>query len=102
MSSATASTVPEPSLCGMRRGYGIPTPNASSRFLTSPGLTPEKAMRIRTSAVRGWGSSMSPTTSGARGGWGRGGGADLIFADHTHAAAHAKAHLYQVRYGGDL
>jgi hypothetical protein len=25
----TASTVPEPSLCGMTRGYGIPMPNVS-------------------------------------------------------------------------
>ena len=49
---ARTTTVPEPSLCGTTRGYGIPTPNASSRFFTSPGFTPEKATRIRTSPVR--------------------------------------------------
>jgi hypothetical protein len=50
-------------LCGMTRGYGIPTPNTSSRFFTSPGSTPEKATRMRTSPARGCGSSMSPTTN---------------------------------------
>src|SRR5580692_1028013 len=50
----------------MTRGYGIPTPNASSRFLTSPGLTPEKASRIRISPSRGCGSSISPMTSTSR------------------------------------
>jgi NADPH:quinone reductase-like Zn-dependent oxidoreductase len=62
----TASTVPEPSLCGMTRGYGIPMPNVSSRFFTSPGFTPEKAIRIRTSPARGCGWLISPTTNTSR------------------------------------
>jgi len=31
----------------------MPTPNASARFLVSPGLIPEVAMRMRTSQVSG-------------------------------------------------
>jgi hypothetical protein len=33
--------MPAPSLCGMTCGYGIADPSHPSRFLVSPGFTPE-------------------------------------------------------------
>ena len=61
--SPTASIVPAPSLCGTTLGKGIPTLKTSWRFLTSPGLMPEAAIRMRTSPGSGRGSGISPTTS---------------------------------------
>src|SRR5690242_14200117 len=46
----------------------MPTPNASPRFLVSPGLMPEAAMRIRTSPAEGVGSGISPTCKTSRAG----------------------------------
>ena len=37
-SESAPATTPAPSLCGITRGYGMPTPNVSWRFLTSPGI----------------------------------------------------------------
>src|SRR5580700_10497836 len=51
----------------MTRGYGMPTPNESSRFLISPGFMPETAIRMRTSPGPGRGSGISPTTNTSRG-----------------------------------
>src|SRR5262249_15787208 len=58
----TAWITPAPSLWGTTRGNGIPTPNASWRFFTSPGLIPEAATRMRTSPAPGSGVVISPTT----------------------------------------
>src|SRR5215510_12459115 len=52
----------------MTRGYAMPQPNASWRFLMSPGLTPEEVMRMRTSPAPGTGSGISPTISTSRAG----------------------------------
>ena len=71
----------------MTRGYGIPTPNASSRFLTSPGFTPEKAIRIRTSPALGCGSSMLPTTNTSRAAPCFSYQAAFIRSDHTRKLA---------------
>src|SRR5258708_38356572 len=59
--SPTSSITPAPSLWGMTRGKGIPTPKVFWRFFTSPGLTPETATLMRTSLGRGTGVVISPT-----------------------------------------
>src|SRR5215469_3252791 len=46
----------------------MPTPKASSRFFTSPGLTPDAVTRMRTSPARGCGSGISPTIRTSRAG----------------------------------
>src|SRR5580658_1721227 len=46
----------------------MPKPNASSRFLMSPGLIPDAAIRIRTSPEAGIGSGISPTVRTSRAG----------------------------------
>src|SRR3954453_4318509 len=62
---------PEPSLCGTIRGNGIGLPSHLPRFFVSPGFTPERATRTRTSPGPASGSGISPTWSTSAAGPGR-------------------------------